>query len=126
MFGFSRIARRWSAGSLLTIAGMAFVAKGVWYLMAGSVWGILAAQILQMFSFALFASASVYYAEESMEEQDKVTGQACMSCTITAGAVVGNLVGGWVLDACGVGILLAVALGMAVTGSVLASVSEKL
>lgn len=126
MFGFSRIARRWSAGSLLTIAGMAFVAKGVWYLMAGSVWGILAAQILQMFSFALFASASVYYAEESMEEQDKVTGQACMSCTITAGTVLGNLVGGWVLDACGVGILLAVALGMAVTGAVLAGVSEKL
>ena len=126
MFGFSRIARRWSAGSLLTIAGMAFVAKGVWYLMAGSVWGILAAQILQMFSFALFASASVYYAEESMEEQDKVTGQACMSCTITAGAVLGNLVGGWVLDACGVGILLAVALGMAVTGAVLAGVSERL
>ena len=49
-----------------------------------------------------------------------------MSCTITAGAVLGNLVGGWVLDACGVGILLAVALGMAVTGAVLASVSEKL
>lgn len=126
MFGFSYIARRFSAGTLLVIAGAAFVLKGGIYLVVGSVGGVLAAQVLQMFSFALFASASVYYAEEAMQEQDKVTGQAWMSCTITAGAVLGNLLGGWLVDAYGVGIMLAAAMALAMTGAVLAGVSERL
>lgn len=119
MFGFSHIIRRCRAAVLLAFAGCIFTAKAVLFLCAGSVWLINAAQLLQMLSFALFASASVYYAEQSMAPADKVSGQAWMSCTITAGAIIGNLTGGWVLDVGGVRPMLWLALAFAAVGAVI-------
>ena len=51
---------------------------------------------------------------------DKVTGQACISCTITVGAVLGNLLGGWVLDLAGLRPMLYRAFGLAAAGAALA------
>ena len=120
MFGFSRIIRRWRADTLLAVAGCAYALKAAVYLAAGSVAAIIAAQLLQTFSFALYAAASVYYAEATMAPCDKVTGQACISCTITVGAVLGNLLGGWVLDLAGLRPMLYMAFGMAAAGAALA------
>lgn len=51
---------------------MAFVAKSICFMLAENVWMIYLTQIFQTFSFALFASSSVFYADEVMDAQDKV------------------------------------------------------
>lgn len=125
MFGFSRLIGRFRAAGLLFVSGCAFAAKAALFLAAGSVWAIYAVELLQMPSFALFASASVYYAEHCMAPRDKVTGQAFMTSTITAGSVMGNLLGGWVLDRGGVQGMLALALALALAGAAVMGIAAK-
>jgi PPP family 3-phenylpropionic acid transporter len=108
MFGFSRIVKKIPSHVLLVVSGIAYTAKAVIYLLAGSVVMIYAAQLLQMLSFALNASATVYFTDECMEAEDKVTGQSLMSMTTALGTVVGNLLGGWLIDTRGMHALLAV------------------
>lgn len=107
MFGFYKLIQRFSPDKLMVASGIAFVLKSLAYLFASGVITLYLAQILQMFSYAVFASASVYFANEKMSPEDKVTGQSYMTATVSIGAVVGNFVGGIILTAAGVqGILL--------------------
>ena len=117
MFGFYKLIQRFSPSTLIAFAGAAFILKALAYIIAGSVTGIYLAQSLQMLSYAIFISASVYYANEKMETSDQVTGQSYMTASISIGAVVGNLTGGIVLDAAGVSALLYFALGLSVAGA---------
>ena len=120
MFGYTRIAKKISSGWLLLLSAVAFVIKTYFYYMASNLVMFYVAQAMQLFSFAIFASASVYYAEECMEERDKVQGQAYMSTTIVLGTVIGNMIGGWALDLWGIKVMLLVALGIVVCGTIIA------
>lgn len=97
MFGFSYIIAKFKSHSLLKVAAIFFIFKGLIYFFTGSVAGIYFAQTLQVFSFALFASASVYYAKEKMSPKDMVKGQTLAASTITIGSVIGNLSGGLIV-----------------------------
>ena len=125
MFGFSKIVKRISPAALLFICGAAYIARGVLLLFAGSVIMIYVSQILQMLTFALYASASVYYTEEAMKEDDKVTGQALMSGVATVGAVIGNLLGGWTLQYLGISPMLTILIAITVLGTVIVGISCK-
>lgn len=63
-------------------------------------------QCTQMISFALFASASVFYTSESIAKEEQTTGQAYMTSMIAAGSVLGSLIGGWVLELFGMSTML--------------------
>jgi len=117
MFGFYKIIQKFRAGNLLIVSGIAFIAKSLAYMLAGSVMMLYAAQILQMFSYAIFTLASVYYAEQKMEEQDKVTGQSYMTASVSIGAVLGNLSGGQVLENLGLQSLLFFSVMLTVCGT---------
>lgn len=117
MFGFYKLIQRFSPGTLIAFAGFAFILKAVAYMIAGSVTAIYLAQSLQMLSYAVFISASVYYANEKMEESDRVTGQSYMTASISIGAVLGNLTGGFVLDTAGVNALLYFSLALTIAGA---------
>ena len=117
MFGFYKLIQRFRAGNLLIVSGIAFIAKSLAYLLAGSVMTLYAAQILQMFSYAVFTLASVYYAEQKMEKQDKVTGQSYMTASISIGAVLGNLTGGQVLENLGLQSLLIFSVMLTICGT---------
>ena len=41
-----------------------------------------------------------------MQEDDKVTGQSLMTMTSAVGSVVGNLIGGWLIDFGGVTVMM--------------------
>ena len=84
MFGFYKLIQRFSPSALIAFAGAAFILKALAYIIAGSVTGIYLAQSLQMLSYAIFISASVYYANEKMETGDQVTGQSYMTASISA------------------------------------------
>lgn len=122
MFGFYKLIQRFSPDKLMVVSGLAFVLKSVAYLLASGVMTLYLAQILQMFSYAVFASASVYFANERMRPEDKVTGQSYMTATVSIGAVVGNFLGGQILTAAGVqGLLIGSVLLTAAGAAVIAA-----
>ena len=82
-------------------------------------------QCTQMISFALFASASVFYTSESIAKEEQTTGQAYMTSMIAAGSVLGSLIGGWVLELFGMSTMLFVNFLIAVLGVVFALISVR-
>lgn len=125
MFAFSFIIKKFKASSLLFVCGAGYIVRCIFLLNASSVWMVYVAQLLQFITFALYASASVYYTNETMEESDKVTGQALMSGVATVGSVIGNLVGGWAIELSGISLMLEIMLLFTVVGTVLVAVSIK-
>ena len=123
MFAFSWISRRLSPGKLFLLAGAAFTIKGILYLAAGSVWVIWISQLLQMLSFAVYVNASVLYASISVPAKYLGLSQSLMSITISAGTVIGSLVGGFLIDSFGVNMMLIMGVVTAVCGTILSVIS---
>ena len=106
MIFFTPLVKKFGAGKLLKISGVFFVLKAVLTYAAGNVMGVYVAQMCQMLSFAVYAPASVYYANQVMDPEDTVKGQAMMTATFTVGAVVGNYLGGKLIEWSGVKAML--------------------
>jgi len=102
MFGFSALKKRMATGNIILFSSVAYFIKGLIYIFASSVMGIYIAQVLQMLSFASFASAAVYYTQERMDIKDKIQGQSIMSSFQTFGSVLGSLIGGFVIKSKGI------------------------
>lgn len=119
MFLVASIVKRWPVDKLLLASGIFFTLKMVIYVFATNVYMIYTAQILQPFSYALFATVCVYFAQEVMEEENKLRGQTFVSSSITLGAVLGNLVGGVVVQNYGVGTMLQLSVVICFTGTVI-------
>ncbi|MDD6579313.1 MAG: MFS transporter, partial [Lachnospiraceae bacterium] len=99
LFCFALLIKKLNSVKLLSIAAIGYVLKATGFYLSSSVNMIYITQFTQMLSFALFASASVYYTEDMVDEKDRTTGQALMAGAIVAGNVVGSSIGGFVLDA---------------------------
>ncbi len=125
MFGFYKLIKKVSADNLMIVAGAAFTLKALTYLLASSVTALYLAQILQMFSNAIFILASVYYADKKMAPEDKVTGQSYMTASISIGAVLGNFLGGQVLNAAGLHLMLLFSFLMAAAGTLIVVIGVK-
>lgn len=119
MLSFSKVIKRFRANQLIRIAGAGFFLKALAVWMAHSVAMVHMSQLLQACSYAILIPASVYYAEQVMEEKDRVKGQAFITAAITAGGVVGNLIGGKIIDDAGVPVLLTAAAAFAAGGMIL-------
>lgn len=104
---FSHIVKRIPETKLLIIAGIAYAMKCLMLFCAGNIQMVYVAQLLQMFSYAIYASASVYFSDKCMEEEDAVTGQTLVSMSGSAGSVIGSLVGGYIVETAGVHMMLA-------------------
>lgn len=126
LFCFDRLQKRIDAKWLLVTAGAFFTLKGVLFMLCTDVIGIYAVQLLQMFSFALFAGAGVYYSNRCMADEDKVTGQALISMTEALSSVLGSFVGGILMDMGGIMKLLRFATMMAVLGTAVSAVAAAL
>lgn len=116
---FSKIIRKVRANQLLRIAALGYLVKAVAMWMAGSVMMIHMTQLLQAFSFAILIPASVYYSDEMMDPQDRIRGQALVTAFITVGGVIGNLLGGRLIDLAGVPAMLSAGVVCAGAGMVL-------
>ena len=125
MFGFYKLIKKVSADNLMIVSGAAFTLKALTYLLASSVTALYLAQILQMFSNAIFILASVYYADKKMAPEDKVTGQSYMTASISIGAVLGNFLGGQVLNAAGLYLMLLFSFLLAAAGTLIVVIGVK-
>lgn len=119
MFCFAIIYKYIKAKKLLLISGIAFIAKALLYLTSKNLTMLYATQFLQLLSFSVFASATVFYADESMQSQDKTKGQAFMSNTTTIGSLIASLLGGFLIQNFGLKTMLATGLAMTILGTVL-------
>ncbi len=126
LFGFSKLLKRFSPKGLMLTAGIGFALKALMYALSGSVSMIYLIQFTQMISFALFASASIFYTSESIAKEDQTTGQAFMTSMMAAGTVLGSLSGGWLLELSGVTTMLSVNVIIAMLGVGFALISVRI
>lgn len=119
MIAFSYIVRKVSSSTLLKISGFFFTLKSFLTLIAVGITGVYLAQAAQMFGFALFTPASVYYTNSLIRPADRARGQAFMTATNTAGSVFGSLLGGFLIDSRGIPAMLLTATVIAAVGAVL-------
>jgi MFS transporter, PPP family, 3-phenylpropionic acid transporter len=112
---------RWipNSGTVLKWSGVFLVLKTLITLLAPNVGWIYVAQSLQFFAFAMFVPASVYYVNQVIRGADKVKGQAGMTIALSISGMIGNFLGGIMLDSSGVSFMLAVGLGVSLAGLVL-------
>lgn len=119
MFGFYFLIRKLGSSRLMAIASLGFLAKSIGYIFASSIGGIYLTQCLQMVSYAVFASASVYYSDDMMEAEDKAKGQGYMTAAVAIGGAIGNAAGGWAVDVGGVHLVVMVGLAFTLSGAIL-------
>lgn len=119
MLCFVWMVKKVSSGTWLRVSGLFFALKALGTLLAPNTATMYLVQLLQMFGFALFVVASVYYVNQMMEERDRVKGQAYMTVTNTLGGVLGSLCGGALIDAMGVHTMLLLSTIVAVAGMII-------
>lgn len=123
LFAFAVIMKKMNIQKIMLISAVGYGVKAIWYVLAGSVFSIYFVQLTQMISFALFASASVYYTINEVDREDQVTGQALMTSVMAIGTVIGSFIGGVLIDQCGMKTMLTVNVFVALVGICLAYIS---
>lgn len=118
MAAWNLLERRWTPGVLMIVAGVMFAVKNVATWLAPNLPVLYLAQGLQFAAFGLAVPASVYYINRHFPAAQRVTGQAYMTMTATAGSVIGSVAGGIVLDAAGVPTMLLLGAVIATAGAV--------
>mgnify|MGYP002710085376 CR=1 FL=1 len=103
---FSRLVKKIPVERLLRIAGVMWVVRSVLFCLCASVTGIYLVQLMQMVTYGLYIPASVYYADQVMDEDHKVQGQALVTVAFTLGSVFGNFLGGVLIDQFRVSVML--------------------
>ena len=114
---FTKLSKKVNCGTLIKISIILFLAKHVITFLATDMVMIYLAQAFQMGAYALFIPASVYYVNCKFESQDMVKGQSSVTTAMTVAGVFGNLVGGILLDAVGVGEVLLIGAVVSLVGA---------
>ncbi len=109
-----------NAGLLMKLSGVAFLVKTLVTLLAPNVFWVNASMLLQFFAYAMFIPASVFYVNEVIRGVDQNKGQALMGMVMGISGLLGNILGGVMLDSSGgVPFMLTVGLGVSVVGFVM-------
>jgi PPP family 3-phenylpropionic acid transporter len=101
MFLFSRVQKGVGPSRVLKLSTVFMALKPWLILLLGSVWGVYLMRFSHFFSFAPFIMALTYYGNERMAEDEKVTGQALITGTISLSGVFSYLFGGLFVSAWG-------------------------
>ena len=118
LFTFSFIIKRCSADKLLGIAGVCYIFRVISLMLASSVGAVYLSQCFQLITYALYASASVYYTDDMIEDKDRVTGHAFMTNTDTVGTLTGAFFGGLLIERGGIDLTLKVCLAAVIIGAI--------
>lgn len=98
---------RIKAKHLLIVSALFFAIKGLMTFFAGSLNVLFAVQLLQIPAYGLYFPLSVMFADRAVGDRDRVRAQAFVNVSgMGIGMVVGNLIGGLILDYFSVSVLL--------------------
>lgn len=112
---FVVLLRKFKCSSMLKFSAIFYFIKALITFLAPSINIIYFAQSLQLFSFALFTPASLYYANMVISRQDSVKGQTMINvASFGLASVIASFTGGIIQDTLGVSAMLLI--GTIVTG----------
>ena len=123
MFGFAFLVARRDSSTWVRVGSIGIMLKIIFTLIVPNVISLYVVQVLQLFGFATFVVATVYYANQVVEEFDRVKGQAYMTMSNTLGIVVASLLGGALIDICGTNGMMIIGSVIAIIGSILIFIS---
>lgn len=123
MFGFAFLVARRDSSTWVRVGSIGIMLKIIFTLIVPNVISLYVVQVLQLFGFATFVVATVYYANQVVEECDRVKGQAYMTMSNTLGIVVASLLGGALIDICGTNGMMIIGSVIAIIGSILIFIS---
>lgn len=106
LFLFGYIIKKIRCDRLLKLSGVFFTLKAFGTLLAPSVPVFYGVQVLQMLGWGLITAVSVYYVNMIMEPEDAIKGQAYFTMAYTLGSVIASMLGGTLIDAAGVKVML--------------------
>lgn len=115
---FAWLVKRIRVERLLRTAAVLWVVRAILFCLCTNVTGIYLVQLMQMVTYGLYIPASVYYANQVMEEGRKVQGQALVTMAFTVGSVFGNFLGGVIIDQSSVHTMLMAGAAFTAAGAV--------
>ncbi len=125
LFFLGKIGRRFHSGTLLKVSECVMFLKALGLLLARSIGTVYGTMLLQVCGYGLFAGISVFYVSDTVEPENQVRGQSLMTMTITAGVVLGGLIGGLLLDRFSVHVMLLVSAAIALIGAAVVTESAE-
>lgn len=126
LFFYNKLNRKISSKKLLLISCIVFTMKALLFCIAGNVMALYLIQVLSIGAFGLMAAAKVYYAHDTFEEKDIVTGQALVAMTEAVGMVLGSLFGGLIINAGGINAVLWGGFAICLLGTLLSAAGAAL
>lgn len=120
MMLFPLLLKKFTCSTLLKFSIVMFIAKHTLIYLSSSMRMIYMAQALQMFSFAIFTPASVYYVNKLIDKENLVKGQSMLTVVYCASGIIANFAGGVLLDTLGVGQVLLIGVILTVIGAFIA------
>jgi len=115
---FAKLQKKISCRYMMYISAIFFSLKHVLTYFATNMIMIYIAQFMQMFAYAVFIPASVYYVSQIVEKDDLVKGQALVTGAMTLSGVFASMAGGVLLDALGVSTVLLIGAIVSILGTV--------
>lgn len=125
MLFYERLNKKFTNESLLMFSGVFFFIKATVTIFAASVFQMYLANALQMFAFAIYITATVYYINKKFPSSHVATGQAYAVSALTTGTVIGSLSGGVIIDYFSVDAVQIVGAICALLGAILMIISLK-
>lgn len=98
MFLLSRLRKRWRISTLLKVSLVAFSVKALALAMATDIAALFAVQLLQAFSYALYAAAIVEYVVAVIPAKNQAKGQSLIYTTELISGIMAGLIAGRLLD----------------------------
>lgn len=111
MASFTSLLKRFKCSSIIKFSAIFYIAKAVLTLAASNMTMIYLAQGTQLFNFALFTPACLYYVNMVIAEKDSVRGQSMITiATFGLAGVLSNVSGGIIQDTLGIKAMLIIGL----------------
>lgn len=125
MFLFSKIIEKISIHKVMIFAAVVYSVKHILTWLCPNVIVLYMIMVLQMLSYAALVPALVYFANESVEAQDRNKSQAIFAATMTVGTLLASLVGGQLFQFMSVSAVLFVGVVASCIGTVLMFIGIK-
>ncbi|MDO4170839.1 MAG: MFS transporter [Lachnospiraceae bacterium] len=102
MLFFTKVSQKVNCGTLIKFSVIMFFVKHILAYFATNMIMIYLSQAMQMFAYALFIPASVYYVNQKIAASDQVKGQSMVTMAMTIAGVFASLIGGVLIDMIGI------------------------
>ena len=119
MILFARLCKKGKGMPVYMISVWCWLAKDVLTLLAPSPMALYGVQLLNFFSCAIYVPGMMEYMRVTLSEAQLLRGVTLAGTSTTLGSLVATILGGWLMDALGVRMALALVQVFAATGAVL-------